>query len=292
MSVDPGLFGAKEEFLSRVIEKLWSHPSDFQLAMERIRSLQKTTSPRKAAGVLVPLLFRPSSTARDTPEGTFVFQLIKRSPLVPQPGDLSCPGGMIHPVVDPLLRLLLALAPLPILSRTVCVQMRQRPAASRRIITLFLANALRESWEEIGLHPRHVRFLGPLPVYSLLLFRRTIFPLAAFVERPNPAPLRPNREVEKIVEIPLASFFQKELLGCYSLSAADPSHPGAPPALQFPCLIHREQDGTEEILWGATFHILVQFLRIVMDYRLPDWRTGRVIQRTLKPDYRTGGTHP
>jgi 8-oxo-dGTP pyrophosphatase MutT (NUDIX family) len=212
--------------------------------------------------------------------------LIKRSSRVSQPGDLSCPGGMIHPVIDRLLRPLLIHGPFPIIRGPARIYSSQRKPAIRRIITLFLVNALRESWEEIRLSPFHVRFLGPLPTYSLIRFRRTIFPLAGFVEKQGS--LNPNREVEKIVEIPLFSFYEKDLIGCYMLSAPDSTDRNVSRSFQYPCLIHHDSNGCEEILWGATFHILIQFLEIVMDYRLPDWRKGRVVHRTLHSDYLTG----
>ena len=101
----------------------------------------------------------------------------------------------------------------------------------------------------------------------------------------NGGPPRPNREVEKIVEIPLAAFFQEGHIGCYILSIPDPNEAGASIPIRYPCLIHRNPDGGEEILWGATFHILTRFLAIVMDYQLPDWINGPVVRRTLRPDY-------
>ena len=174
-----------------------------------LRRSGKTDHPRRAAGVLLPLLFRESIPGG---KGQFVFQLIKRSSLVPQSGDLSLPGGMLHPVLDRILRPLLIHGPFPILrgkARAICASQQ---APSFRLITLFLTNALRESWEEIGLSPARVRFLGPLPTYSLTLFRRTIFPLAGFVE--NPGSLHPNREVEKIVRNPPFVFLPR---GCLRL---------------------------------------------------------------------------
>jgi 8-oxo-dGTP pyrophosphatase MutT (NUDIX family) len=253
---------------------------------ERITLSGKTTTPRLAAGVLLPLIFRGSPRSGTAKQGEFVFQLIKRSALVPQPGDLSCPGGMIHPVVDRLLRPFLIHAPLPIIRGPARTYAVHRGTESFRITTLFLANALRETWEEIGVPPWRVRYLGPLPTYSLARFRRTIFPLVGFVEGTGEP--RPNREVEKIVEIPLTAFFRNELIGCYALSGPPPGENGERRPMQHPCLIHRTSDGAEEILWGATFYIIVQFLAIVMDYRLPDWIKGPVIQRTLRPDYLTG----
>ena len=272
----------REAFLARVIQKLGSRPCDFQQTFREIVASGRDNR-RRAAGVLVPLLFRQSSPGSSTAEGSFLFQLIKRSSRVPQPGDLSFPGGMLHPVLDRILRPLLAHGPFPILRGNARKYAVSQNADAFRLITLFLTNALRESWEEIHLTPSRVVFLGPLPTYNLTLFRRTIFPVAGFVR--NPGLLHPNWEVEKIVEIPLSSFYQKELFGCYQIVAGDPD--GKNP-LQYPCLIHHDPDGGEEVLWGATFNIIVEFLGIVLNYRLPEWKKGPVIRRSLKPDYLTG----
>jgi 8-oxo-dGTP pyrophosphatase MutT (NUDIX family) len=277
---DPGLFTDRKAFLARVIEKLGTPTCDFQETFRKLTPSGKTDHHRRAAGVLLPLLFRESTPGG---KGQFVFQLIKRSSLVPQPGDLSLPGGMLHPVLDRLLRPLLIHGPFPIFRGKARAYALQQQAPSFRFIALFLTNALRETWEEIRLSPARVRFLGPLPTYRLTLFRRTIFPLAGFVE--NPGPPRPNREVEKIVEIPLSSFYREDLFGCYLIDASDST---GHRSLQYPCLIHRDSDGAEEVLWGATFHIIISFLGIVMDYRLPEWRNGPVIVRKLRPDYLTG----
>jgi hypothetical protein len=94
--------------------------------------------------------------------------------------------------------------------------------------------------------------------------------------------------VEKVVEIPLAAFFREDLIGCYTLSGPDATGEDLAGQLRYPCLIHRSSAGGEEILWGATFSIIVQFLAIVMDYRLPDWTRGPVIRRTLSADYLNG----
>jgi 8-oxo-dGTP pyrophosphatase MutT (NUDIX family) len=285
MAEDPVLFKCREQFLTRATERLGVYPSNFQSAMEQIKASVRTIAPHQAAGVLLPLYFR-TSPADTHSEGQFVFQLIKRSSRVSQPGDLSCPGGMVHPILDRLLRPLLLHGHFSIVRGPARIYALHREPAIRKIMTLFLANALREAWEEIGLAPYRVRFLGPIPTYSLTLFRRTIFPLVGFVERPGSLHL--NREVEKIVEIPLASFYREDLIGCHTFSLAEPTYSGRHKSFQYPCLIHCDPDGGEEILWGATFHILTQFLWIVMDYHLPDWKKGRIVQRTLRSDYLTG----
>lgn len=285
MALGPELFKHREKFLARIIEKLGLYPSNFLSASKQISDSRKTVGPRQAAGVLIPLLFHPFSSNGQSDE-QFVFQLIKRSSRVSQPGDLSCPGGMVHPILDRLLRPLLLYGPFSIIRGPARVYASQREPAIRKIQALFLANALRESWEEIGLSPCRVHYLGPIPTYSLTLFRRTIFPLAGYVEQPRS--LRLNREVEKIVEIPLSSFYREDLIGCHTFSIPKSTDSNIPQSFQYPCLIHCDSDGREEILWGATFHILTQFLRIVMDYRLSDWRKGRIVQRTFHPDYLKG----
>ncbi|MBA4422429.1 MAG: hypothetical protein C0390_04905 [Syntrophus sp. (in: bacteria)] len=285
MPVDPVLFRCRKDFLTRAIDRLGSYPSNFPSAMEQIKVSGKTVAPHQAAGVLLPLLFHEFSSDTQS-EGQFVFQLIKRSSRVSQPGDLSCPGGMVHPILDRLLQPLLLHGFFPIIRGPARTYTSQREPAARKIMALFLANALREAWEEIGLSPCRVRFLGPIPTYSLTLFRRTIFPLAGFVE--GTGSLRLNSEVERIVEIPLASFYREDLIGCHTFSLPDPTESGAQKLFQSPCLIHCEPDGGEEILWGATFNILTQFLSIVMDYHLPDWRKGRIVQRALHSDYLSG----
>ena len=272
----------REAFLGRVIEKLGMHPCDFQTTYREIATSDRDNR-RRAAGVLLPLLFRESSPGSSTAEGSFLFQLIKRSSRVPQPGDLSFPGGMLHPVLDRLLKPLLTHGPFPILRGNARKYAVSRNRDSFGLISLFLTTALRESWEEIRLPPSRVFFLGPLPTYNLTLFRRTIFPVAGFVG--TPGMLHPNSEVEKIVEIPLSSFYKKEHFGCYQIDAGSPD--GKKP-IQYPCLIHHDPDGGEEVLWGATFNMIVGFLGIALNYRLPEWHKGPVIIRSLKPDYLTG----
>jgi 8-oxo-dGTP pyrophosphatase MutT (NUDIX family) len=278
--VAPGLFTDPTGFPARVIDKLGTRHCDFRETFRQINLDREADRHGRAAGVLLPLLYREVSPRG---KGQFVFQLIKRSSLVPQPGDLSFPGGMLHPLLDRLLRPLLIHGPFRILGGKARGYALRQNGPAFPLITLFLTNALRESWEEIRLSPARVRFLGPLPTYSLTLFRRTIFPLVGFVE--NPGPPHPNREVEKIVEIPLSSFYSEEHFGCFRIDG--PGSTGRD-SLEYPCLIHRDSDGMEEVLWGATFHIIISFLGIVMDYRLPEWRNGPVIVRNLRPDYLTG----
>jgi hypothetical protein len=158
-------------------------------------------------------------------------------------------------------------------------------AARKKTISLFLANALRESWEELHLNPLHVSLLGSLPTYSLHLFRRTIFPLVA-ITRSDWTPI-PNPEVDKIIEIPLTSFFRKDSYGRYMIEASETLPTTDQGPWEFPCLIHEDDDG-EEILWGATFYIIMNFLGIVFDFQLPDLHARRIRNKTLNLDYLSG----
>ncbi|MGZ3594989.1 MAG: hypothetical protein ACXWMV_05870, partial [Syntrophales bacterium] len=157
-----------------------------------------------------------------------------------------------------------------------------------RIIKLFLANAAREAWEETGLSPWNISFLGPLPTYSLFLFRRTIFPLVGFAK--ERWEFCPNLEVESIVEIPLTAFFDESNYALYNVETSSEVRTARQRPNGFPCLVTRDSAGKEEVLWGATFYIIMNFIKIVFNLDTPDPGSKRVINRTLGPDYLTG--HP
>ncbi|MHB8830454.1 MAG: NUDIX hydrolase [Syntrophales bacterium] len=274
----PDIFTQREPFLQRVKERIWAHPSDFNETWMKLNAPVSKNDRRLAAGVLMPLIFRtspPDTSADALKTGSFVVLLIKRSSTVAQAGDLSFPGGMLNPIGDRILSYIFLYRLLP--------AVRQKTAGTKSLpfplTTLFMATALREAWEETGLSPFRTKLIGPLPTYNLALFKRTIFPIAGFVE--NHGSLRPNSEVEKIVEIPLSSFYRPDSIGTIQIET--PGQNAAP--AEFPCLIHHGEDGQREILWGATFNITVDFLRIVMDYRLPEKRSGAVISRKLSSAY-------
>lgn len=268
-------------FFQQATEKLCTHPSDYPAQYDAIAASASSPTPHLAAGVLLPIR-RRSATAG----GELLFQLIKRSSRVSQAGDLSCPGGILRPGLDRLLALLLRYGPFSSTRSAGERCSRQGGEALSRLLFLFMANALRETWEEIRLSPFHVHLLGPLPTYSLALFRRTIFPLAGVIN--GPWEPKPNAEVDKIVEVPLAAFFDPTLFGCFNVTYAAPLRPPADYPRQRPCMIVPTPDGGEETLWGATLAIIVEFLAITMDYRLPEWRHGRIIERVLRPDYLPG----
>jgi len=271
----PDIFTQRDPFLQRVKERLWAHPSDFNETWQKLNAPAGKNDRRLAAGVLLPLIFRTVPSAGALQTGSFILLMIKRSRTVAQAGDLSFPGGMLNPIGDRILSYIFLYRLLPAI--------RQKNAVAKSLpsppTTLFMATALREAWEETGLSPFRTTLIGPLPTYNLALFKRTIFPIAGFVE--NHGLLRPNSEVEKIVEIPLSSFYRPDSIGTIQIET--PGKNAAPS--EFPCLIHHGEDGQREILWGATFNITVDFLKIVMDYSLPEKRSGAVISRKLSAAY-------
>lgn len=276
----------KDQLLSLVIDKLGKCSIDFKEKMDFIRRTSNDREAHSAAGVLLLLHYKSDDHAPIDTKGEFVFQLIKRSASVAQPGDLSCPGGMLHTFIDPFLTFFITMGIIPVITAVSLKYARLRGRETFRIIRLFLANAVREAWEETGLSPWNICFLGPLPSYSLLLFRRTIFPLVGFAKREWR--FCPNSEVEGIIEIPLKAFFDEENYALYNVETSSELKAVRERPREFPCLITQDQWGKEEILWGATFYIIMNFFKIVFNFEIPKIDSKRIISRILGPEYLTG----
>jgi len=285
-AVNTGYLSNKEEFFSLIIERLGRCSIDYSEKIRLIPKTRETEDTHSAAGVLLLLHFKNSDTEQINNKGEFIFQLIKRSPEVTQPGDLSCPGGLLHNFWDRMLQPLITSRLFTIMRGNALKYAEMRDNVTFRLITLFLANAVREAWEETGLRPWNILFLGPLPTYSLHLFKRTIFPLVCFVRKEWH--FYPNPEVDSIVEIPLMTFFDENNYGLYNIEPSDHTRTSRKGPSQFPCLIINDNQGNEEILWGATFYIVMNFLKIVLNFEIPDLHSKRIIKRTLEPEYLTG----
>jgi len=277
-----------EGVIEQIIDRLGTVPIDYEERVDFIRSRNGSPDRWLAAGVIL-LLHHHAGAGRD---GGFVLQLIKRSSLVPQPGDLSCPGGMLDPRTDRLLRCLVASGLTPILQGRPRSLARARGGKSLEHISLFLTNALREAWEEVRINPLNVRFLGPLPSQELYVFSRVIFPVVGLVKRDWT--FRPNREVERVIEIPLAALFDGERYGTLTveIESALPFRHEVEPVRNFPCFLYTPPGGREEVLWGATLSIVLKFLAIVFGFTLPEANSNRVIRKFLRPDYATGNHGP
>lgn len=278
----PQILTDRKNFPQRVIDRLGASPIDFKEQWQSIQSSRHDADNHLAAGVLLPLQFIHHDSGNDPSAGEFTFQLIKRSILVAQAGDLSCPGGIVHPLADRILRPFLHIMP-SLTKGTAGNYAQQRGHDIYRIMTLFLTTAIRESWEEIGLNPCYVQFLGPIPTYSLTLMRRIIFPFAGFVQSSWQG--RPNQEVEKIIDIPLRSFFEKNNFRRCVLEGPPVASVNVSQRIELPAIAVRDRENHEEILWGATFDIVTRFLQIVLDFSLPNLSECPEVVHHLSKDY-------
>lgn len=282
----PDILRDTEGFRQKVLNALSRSPVDYVEQFGFV-DRQKLTQESFAAGaVLLPLFFQEKRGSGGKRPGEYVFLLNKRSKKVLQPGDLCAPGGGIHPFLDSFAQKLLRFKLLPGVGGPGLEQARRRGRETYHKILFLLGNALRESWEELRLSPFNVEFLGPLPTYSLSSRRWIIFPLVGRVKRSWRPKL--SWEVEKIVPIPLSTFFNPENYAVYSLEVpATLISQGIPSPWEFPCLVHRE-NGEEEILWGATFKVIQAFFEIVFHFSFPYGDNRRVIRRSLASNYLTG----
>lgn len=259
----------QKQLESSVIDYLEKHDSISQENLRGGRHLE--------AGVVVLLFFKDSE---------FVFQLIKRSESVAQAGDISCPGGILEKATDEMFHHILLKTDLVQTANNISLNtFPHRDDQTASLIRLFLMNGLREAWEEIGLSPFNVSFLGALPTYSLTYFARTIFPLVCLVKENYNFQI--SSEVDKVLEIPVGMFFDPSsyaLLEIESLAGNSNSRYNT----KFPCLVIENEDGTEDILWGATFNIITNFLKVISVDVLPTAQPTRVVTRILSPNYASG----
>ena len=279
--MDFSLFCQKDMFHQFVSDKLDSVAIDYKDKHELMAN-SKSGPNHLEAGVVLLINYRSNRNGSE-----YVFQLIKRSNTVTQAGDISCPGGILHPGLDRIMNHLLKTGIIPTVNghNLNSSQFRDKEAAS--LIRLFLTTALREAWEEIGLNPFNVIFLGALPCYSLSLLARTIFPVVCLTAKPFQYKL--SSEVDKILEIPVGFFFQQSN---YALLEIKTSLVNNTEHLQYqlPCLVIPDGLGGEDILWGATFNIITNFLRIISDDSLPSPSSSRTINKVLSNNYISGKT--
>lgn len=279
------ILSERENFLRLAVEKLGNAPLDFCETLDGISAPKDGAESWSPAGVLLPLFFREGDNRADG-RGEFVFKLMKRSPAVVQSGDISCPGGGLRKIADPLLSRLVAAGFPPILRGEALASARRRGESHYRTILLFLTNAVREAWEEMGISPFNVECLGPLPCRPLIAFTKVIFPVAGYIKRDwNP---RTNFEVDKILELPLRDFFDPDHYGLYTIETDYKLRDNISGIRHFPCFIARDEKGEEEILWGASFSIVMSFLKIVFDFDLPDIRGNRTLTKVLPREYLLG----
>ncbi len=276
----------RERFPRQVIETLAVAPLDYLEQLEFIGQQKNSPTPWESAGILLPLYFLDREKQDSDPSSEYVVLLNKRSKRVQQAGDLCAPGGGVHPVLDRISQQILHAELFPWTKGLAFERGKKRGEAVYKKILFFLGNALRESWEEIRLSPFNVEFLGPLPSYRLQSRRWIIFPVVGRVKNPWKPKLSP--EVDKIISIPLHTFFQPESQAFYSLEVPkELIAQGIPDPWEFPCLVY-EADGEVEILWGATYAVIRSFLEFIFDPPLPSPDGRRIIRRKLIANYLSG----
>ncbi len=232
------------------------------------------------------VLFLLSEHCQDGPSGRepcIIFN--KRSARVRQPGDLCFPGGRISTTLDSHASRLLTLpfSPLGRWPHWDYWRRHRRPEAQR--LALLLATALRESFEEMRLSPFAVRFLGPMPSQSLSMFGRLLYPMVVSVRQKF---FFPNWEVEKVVPIPLRSFFSREHYACCRVHFQTRGGNGVEETVQdFPCF-RRFGDDEKEVLWGVTYSMVMAFLEIVFQFRAPEISSLPVVHAVLGEKYLNG----
>jgi 8-oxo-dGTP pyrophosphatase MutT (NUDIX family) len=213
--------------------------------------------------------------------------LNKRSKKVKQPGDLCCPGGATEKFDRFVARFLSF--PGSILSRWPCWnELKTAEPQNAEFLSLLYAAGLRESWEEMRLNPIGLTFLGPLPSQCLILFRRVIHPLVAWVSFQKEFTL--SWEVERVVWFPLRALlnpFNYALYRMYVPSRLEWRFRGQ--TVDFPCFVHKNR-GHGELLWGATFRIVTMFLETIFGFRVPEIERLPLIPATVGDDYVKGST--
>ncbi|MFH1491682.1 MAG: CoA pyrophosphatase [Pseudomonadota bacterium] len=273
------LLSSQKDFRNLVTKRLISTPLDFVEEMGFISERREKGDPWSASGVLLLLEFDPQEKA-------YTIILNKRSSYVQQPGDLCCPGGRTGSIGDKTLGWLLQKTLMPFLRPAAVRGLQGKDKPERKILSMVLVGVLRESWEEMRLPPWKVEYLGALPTHRLQNFPNIIFPMVGRIRGPWQA--SPNWEVDKILRVPLRTFFNPENYALYSPRIPDAQRDKAEVTwLELPCMVVGV-DGTEEILWGATFGIIRDFLHRVMDMPLNIMRPARVIERDLPVHYFTG----
>ncbi len=210
----------------------------------------------------------------------------KRSLSVKQPGDLCFPGGRVSPKLDALLAFFLKLPCFPLNRWPYWGGWRKSRLKEARRMALVLGTALRESLEEMRLNPLDVQFLGALPPQDLRIFRRVIYPMVGWVKHQKR--FFTNWEVESVLYVPLRDLLNQDHYRCYRLRYdTSPEHRMFGKTQDVPCFLHH-REGVHEVLWGATFRIVMAFLDAIFGFPQPDPAALAVIRGVLDRNYLKG----
>lgn len=239
---------------------------------------------RNASAVMFLLGLLPGENG-GAPEPGLILN--KRSQSVNQPGDLCCPGGGITPGIDTFLARAMGFPGLPMWRWPFWSTIRSRRYKEAEILRILFFTSLREGFEEMRLNPFGVRFLGPLPVQRLVMFRRVIYPMVGWISKQQH--FRLNWEVEKIVSIPLKKLLDLDNYVQYRLEMKDPhAGKGRQKVYEAPSFLYK--NGLEsEVLWGATCRITLNFLQLMFGFEVPTDGSLPVLKGVMDKTYLDNG---
>jgi hypothetical protein len=278
------------------MHSLLTNPKSFQSHIQKVTGelLQKESAfpehidgIKKASAVMFLLGLIPGDQGQ-TPELSLILN--KRSQTVTQPGDLCCPGGGISPVVDTFMARAMTLPGLPMWRWPFWQSLRSRSTKEAQILRVLFFTSLRECFEEMRLNPLGVRFLGPLPIQRLVMFGRVIYPMVGWVSKQQQFKL--NWEVEKVVSIPIRELLDTGNYVQYQLELKDPHTPnGNRQVYDAPSFLHQSNPGNE-ILWGATCRITLNFLELIFGFKVPTDGSLPILKGVMDAAYMNNGKQP
>ena len=243
---------------------------------------ENLTGSRKASAVLFLLgHYCPAHGGID--EVCIVFN--KRSRQVKQAGDLCFTGGSLDHRLDALAARVMGWPFLPLGRWSYWKEWRKHRKEEASRLALLLAAGLREGLEEMRLNPLGTEFVGPLPANALQSFEKVIYPLVVWIR--NQKRFSPNWEVERLVSVPISDFLNPAKYVCYRMHFESYAGQHYDAVQNFPGFLHIEEN-VQEVLWGATYRIVMTFLEIVYGFFQPDLRTLPIIEGYRDQNYFTG----
>jgi 8-oxo-dGTP pyrophosphatase MutT (NUDIX family) len=234
-----------------------------------------------SSGSSVVLCLLSECMSRNKTEKEFCFVFNKRSKWVRQAGDLCFPGGGIAHHIDSLAARFLGLPFFPLGRWPYWKKWKTEREKEADRLALLFATGLRECTEEMRLNPFRARFLGPMPPQALQSFRRFLYPMVVWIKRQKR--FFPNREVEKVVTIPIKDLLNPEKYVRFRMHFE--SYMNGEEALQdFPGFLHGEADG-HEVLWGVTFRIVMTILEVLFNFQPPEMDDLPVVEGMRDENY-------
>ena len=94
----------------------------------------------------------------------------------------------------------------------------------------------------------------------------------------------PNREVEKVVSVPVKDFLRPEKYIRYRMRFE--AYPGSDDEViqDFPGFLHEDEEGPE-VLWGLTYRIVMMILEILFGFRPPDFNSLKSVEGMRGKNY-------